>query len=326
MSSPGTPPTEALPDAAPAPSRLKRVLKAGLITLLVMAGLLVVLGLVAYHALKLPPSPSVDHLRDKSIVISHRGESARAPENTLEAIRLAHSLGAKVVELDVSMSKDGVPILMHDCTVDRTVEGTGEARQMTLAELQALKIKTKDPKFADAKIPTLEAAIKLCLELGLMIEIELKAYYTPEQIMPDLLEFFKTYDLYDKAWVASFYPNHLYKLRSQEPRILTAFLIHPNPTDSTLVNDLLKSDWVPTFLGVGLLRPFKTIVDEDYIKRWEARGKVVNVWVINTAKERENMKSLDVAYSTDCFGGQCQPFELNEPGAGSYHCLDEKPE
>ena len=97
-----------------------RVLRRVVVTLAALTLLLV----IAYFALKLPPSPSVEHLR--GLAISHRGERATAPENTLEAIRLAHSLVAKVVEIDVvAASRDGVPVLMHDCTVDRMTHGEG---------------------------------------------------------------------------------------------------------------------------------------------------------------------------------------------------------
>ena len=60
------------------------------------------------------------------LVIAHRGNSLHAPENTLEAIRQAIEAGADLVEVDVNMSKDGVVVLMHDYTVDRTTNGKGE--------------------------------------------------------------------------------------------------------------------------------------------------------------------------------------------------------
>ena len=69
---------------------------------------------------------------------AHRGASARAPENTLEAFRLAAASGAGGLETDVHMTRDGYVVAIHDDTVDRTTDGTGLVREMTLAELKDL--------------------------------------------------------------------------------------------------------------------------------------------------------------------------------------------
>ena len=69
---------------------------------------------------------------------AHRGASARAPENTLEAFRLAVEAGAGGLELDVHMTLDGEIVVIHDTTVDRTTNGSGAVAQMTLDEIQAL--------------------------------------------------------------------------------------------------------------------------------------------------------------------------------------------
>ena len=72
------------------------------------------------------------------IVISHAGCVGHAPENTLAGIRAALAFGADAVEVDVHASAEGVPVLMHDPTVDRTTSGTGPVASLTLAELRAL--------------------------------------------------------------------------------------------------------------------------------------------------------------------------------------------
>ena len=69
---------------------------------------------------------------------AHRGASLRAPENTLEAFRLAARSGAGGLELDVHMTSDGSIVVIHDDSADRTTEGTGLVRRMTLHEIQSL--------------------------------------------------------------------------------------------------------------------------------------------------------------------------------------------
>jgi glycerophosphoryl diester phosphodiesterase len=75
---------------------------------------------------------------DWPLNVAHRGASARAPENTLEAFRLAVEAGAGGLELDVHMSSDGEVVVIHDATVDRTTDGSGAVAGMTLGELRAL--------------------------------------------------------------------------------------------------------------------------------------------------------------------------------------------
>src|SRR5918997_2160960 len=70
--------------------------------------------------------------------LAHRGASALAPENTLEAFRLAVEAGAGGLELDVHMTHDGRIVVIHDATVDRTTNGTGAVSEMTLTEVLAL--------------------------------------------------------------------------------------------------------------------------------------------------------------------------------------------
>lgn len=71
-------------------------------------------------------------------VIGHRGNRAYAPENTIESFAQAVSLGADAIEFDVRMSADGIPVVHHDPTVNRTTDGSGEVARMTFAQLRTL--------------------------------------------------------------------------------------------------------------------------------------------------------------------------------------------
>ena len=85
------------------------------------------------------PSDATGTLRDDwPVNFAHRGASALAPENTLEAFRLAVEAGAGGLELDVHMTLDGEIVVIHDATVERTTEGSGVVAEMTLEELSAL--------------------------------------------------------------------------------------------------------------------------------------------------------------------------------------------
>jgi glycerophosphoryl diester phosphodiesterase len=101
------------------------------------------------------------------LIIAHRGDSSNAPENSLMAFELAVTKGAKMVELDVQLSKDQQLIVMHDETVDRTTNGRGLVSSFTLDQLK------KFDMAQGQKIPTLAEVIEL-LDRKAIINIEIK--------------------------------------------------------------------------------------------------------------------------------------------------------
>ena len=110
----------------------------------------------------------------KSKVWAHRGASAYAPENTLEAFRLGAEQGADGVELDVQLSKDGQLVVIHDETIDRVSDGHGYVRDYSLEELKKFVFNKTHPEYADARIPTLGEVYDLLKPLGLEINVEIK--------------------------------------------------------------------------------------------------------------------------------------------------------
>ena len=107
-------------------------------------------------------------------VIGHRGASAYAPENTLASFRMAQDLGADWFELDVHLTKDGQVIVIHDDKVDRTTNGHGAVRDLTMDQLRALDAGSKkNATFAGEKLPTLAEALDLARSRsGLYLEIK----------------------------------------------------------------------------------------------------------------------------------------------------------
>lgn len=101
-------------------------------------------------------------------VIGHRGACAYAPENTLASFAKAAELGCPMVEFDVRLSKDGIPVVFHDDILDRCTDGSGPVCTKTLAELKRLDAGQGQP------IPTLAEVLALCLDRNLAINIEIK--------------------------------------------------------------------------------------------------------------------------------------------------------
>ena len=112
---------------------------------------------------------------DAAFIASHRGGGATAPENTLAAVSAALAGGFEYVEVDVALTADGHPVLMHDAKVDRTTNGTGRLDSLTLAEVRALDAGSWfDPSFAGTRVPTLVEFLDLLAQSGGRAIIELK--------------------------------------------------------------------------------------------------------------------------------------------------------
>ncbi|HLN22569.1 MAG TPA: glycerophosphoryl diester phosphodiesterase [Patescibacteria group bacterium] len=109
-------------------------------------------------------------------VIGHRGIAASAPENTLAGFRCAAAQGVAMVELDVQLTSDGVPVVFHDDALERTTDGQGLLCETPLAVLRRCDAGAWfGPGFAGEMVPTLAEAITVIVELGLGLNIEVKA-------------------------------------------------------------------------------------------------------------------------------------------------------
>jgi glycerophosphoryl diester phosphodiesterase len=105
------------------------------------------------------------------LVVAHRGNRAHAPENTMEAFAQAESLGADALELDVRMSRDGVAMVIHDATVDRTTDGAGLVSGYTRVELEALNAAARFPGQTTG-IPLLEEVLDAHRDIPIVIEVK----------------------------------------------------------------------------------------------------------------------------------------------------------
>ncbi|EEG06760.1 MULTISPECIES: glycerophosphodiester phosphodiesterase [Pseudogulbenkiania] len=109
------------------------------------------------------------------LVFAHRLGGALAPENTLAGLLIAARLGVRAVECDVKLSADGEPFLLHDDTLQRTTNGAGPARALTLAQLRELDAGSRfHAAFAGEALPLLEELATLCRSGGIQVNLEIK--------------------------------------------------------------------------------------------------------------------------------------------------------
>src|SRR5690606_1904840 len=108
-------------------------------------------------------------------LLAHRGGGTLAPENTLAALRCGWQRGYRAVEFDVMLAGDGVPVLMHDAQLGRTLAGRGKVSDFTAAYLQRRDAGSCfSIEFAGESVPTYEQAFRFCAEHGLWMNVEIK--------------------------------------------------------------------------------------------------------------------------------------------------------
>ena len=116
-------------------------------------------------------------LRAKPIIQAHRGASAYAPENTMEAFRMARDMRADAIELDVHLTRDGKLVVIHDADISRTSNGHGAVADMSLAELNQYNFAAgfaEQYSSTRVHIPTLEEVYDLVRGTGMLVNVELK--------------------------------------------------------------------------------------------------------------------------------------------------------
>ncbi|MGD8815819.1 MAG: glycerophosphodiester phosphodiesterase family protein [Acidobacteriota bacterium] len=164
----------------------------------------------------------MDGWRRLPFLIAHRGASARAPENTLRAFEEALDAGAEVLECDVQMSRDGVAIVMHDPTVDRTTDGRGAVRRLSWHEIRALDA-GYPARFGDAfagqRVPRLEELFDLARgRAEVFVEIKPEALADSDgRIEAGVVEAARSTGMMDAVGVLSFAPRALQRVRALAP-------------------------------------------------------------------------------------------------------------
>lgn len=156
------------------------------------------------------------------LVIGHRGARGEKPENSIAALRTGMNSGADAIEFDIRMTRDGVPILVHDYLMYRMHHKIDFISRHTLAEL------TKQTAGSDHQLVTLEAALDECLG-NIMLIIDMKEYRAVTPVIKLLKQRLKKKKDWDAVVFSSFNPLILRKLKNKVPYASLALLHHRNP-------------------------------------------------------------------------------------------------
>ncbi|MCM1135485.1 MAG: glycerophosphodiester phosphodiesterase [Clostridium sp.] len=218
---------------------------------------------------------------------AHRGASGHAPENTLPAFEMAYELGADGIELDAQLTKDGVPVVIHDETVDRVSDGTGPVRNFTLEELKKLNVGKNFPAYGKVQIPTLEEVYAFIKRTDMVVNLELKnSVFFYEGLEEKVLALAKRMGLSDRIIYSSFNHHSMKWVKELEPEAKIAFLY----TDGIADVEEYGSKY-----GVYAVHPYMRNTEyPDMVKKCHERGIQVNVWTVNEEADIKRMKELGV--------------------------------
>ena len=219
--------------------------------------------------------------------IAHRGFSGMYPENTLLAYEKAIEAGCDGIELDVQLTKDGELALIHDETVDRTTDGKGYVKDLTLAELKELDASFKfKGKYGVNRVPTLREYFEIAAPAGIITNIELKtSVFLYTGIEEKALELIDEFGIRDKIVVSSFNHASAKYMQSLAPDMVYGFL-----EESRII------DALPYTASHGMqgYHPEFHMVDDDFMKTANDLGLKINVWTVNEEEEMREMKRLGV--------------------------------
>jgi len=225
----------------------------------------------------------------KPLILAHRGASAYAPENTLTAFARAFELGADGVELDVTLTRDGVPIVIHDDTVDRTTNGKGAVQDLTLAEIQQLDAGAWfDEKFRGERIPTLAEVFDI-VPAGKIVNVEIKGTSIGDDGLPlAIIRVIEEQNFAARVILSSFNPFALYRASFLAPRIPRGLLY-----DSTLPIYLRRA-WLRPLARVTAMHPDNTLVTPRLVRWARAKKYKINTWTVDDPAEARRLADLGV--------------------------------
>ncbi|MCX7968090.1 MAG: glycerophosphodiester phosphodiesterase family protein [Armatimonadetes bacterium] len=222
------------------------------------------------------------------MLIAHRGFSGRYPENTLRSFSEALKLPVDAIELDVRRTKDGVLVVIHDETVDRTTNGKGKVRDLTWSEIQKLDAGSwKGSEFAGERIPKLEEALEL-VGGQKVVFLEIKETDTTEQVVETL----RRLNAFSWVKIGSFQPQAIAMAKKLAPEISSSLIgsarVGANDeTFTAFVEEALRS-------GANSITVNYAGLTSERIRYCHQRCIFVGTWTVNDAEIAKRMIEMGV--------------------------------
>jgi glycerophosphoryl diester phosphodiesterase len=226
------------------------------------------------------------------LVIAHRGDSDARPENTLVSFASALEIGAELVELDVQLTKDGHVVVIHDPTVDRTTDGSGDVRAMTLSQLRTLSAGYPG-RFGDAyrgeRVPTLAEALGLFKgRARVMIEIKSDSMSADADGGIEALTIaeVRRAHMAREVVLLCFEPEVLRRCRRLGPEVVRGHLFY-----RATVDDVVRG---AQDVASPIVMPEKGMLSDELCERCRRGGIKVATWVVDDPRELTALARFDL--------------------------------
>jgi glycerophosphoryl diester phosphodiesterase len=218
--------------------------------------------------------------------IAHRGASGTRPENTLAAFRRAIEIGADFIELDVRATADGVAVVMHDATVDRTTNGSGRVAELTLRQIQALDAGSWfSLEFAGQRVPTLVEAVSLAAG-KIALSMELKETGVEEQAVAALRQAAD-----GQSFISSFHDECLARVRTLDPAMRIELIVGIDPLSEDEIARLIRR---AQGLGASLLAPSYRGITPGLVAAAARAAIGIIAWTVDNREDMRRMMELGI--------------------------------
>jgi glycerophosphoryl diester phosphodiesterase len=221
------------------------------------------------------------------LISAHRGGRDEAPENTLAAFERARDLGIPGAECDVHLSADGVPVVIHDDTVDRTTNGTGEVHTLTVERLARLDARASHEDWPIAPhVPTFAELMGLAEGFGyLEVEIKADAPERIERIVPLLIDEIDRAGARAKVRFISFDPDIVTLCHELAPDMMNSLIV---------IETTEKEIQAALDLGCDGIAGWVQTLSEPFVAAAHEAGLKVTCWTVNTDEDVDNMLAWNV--------------------------------
>ena len=226
------------------------------------------------------------------LVIAHRGDSAHRPENTLASFASALEIGAAYAEFDVHLTRDGEVVVIHDATLDRTTNGHGAVRDLTLAEIRSFSAGYParfGSTYAGERVPTLGEVLGLLRDRALaMIEIKPAAVTDDAEggIEAHVVEEVRKAGMEKEVALISFERRALVRCRTLAPEMLRGHLFERGKAGDMLTG--------AREVGSELIMPEKRLLSDDLRDRAREAGVKVATWVVDDVEEMRRLMRFEL--------------------------------
>lgn len=218
---------------------------------------------------------------------AHRGASAVAPENTMPAFIEALNQGADAIECDLQITRDGVPVVIHDDFLHRTTDGFGMVNELSFKELKKLDAGSWfHKKYTGVTIPSLAEVLEWLKTNQLGINIELKSASNEERKLEEkVIDLLHQYHMKDRSIISSYDLRVLQKLHKLDPKIETAYIYF-----------FLNEPWkYAEAVGAGALHVFFPLLNEETIQRAKERHIQVIPYTVDEWSDIRRLIRLDIS-------------------------------